>query len=42
MGAGTEGWRLGREEILQAPNNSLAPPTHCPGWCRGLGWSDLH
>ena len=42
MGAGTQGWRLGQEDILQASNKSPPPPTHSPGWCRALRRSDLH
>ena len=42
MGAGTQGWRLGQEEILQAPSNSLPPPTHSPEWCQGLRRGNLH
>ena len=40
MGAGTQSQRLGQEEILHAPSNSLPPPTHSPIWCQGLGRSD--
>ena len=42
MGAGTQGWRLGEEEILQASGKSTPSPTHSPGWCRGLRRSDPH
>ena len=41
MGAGTYRRRLGQEEILKASGNSFPPPIHSPGWCWGLGRSDL-
>ena len=34
MGAGTQGWGLGQEEILQASIKTPPSPTHSPGWCR--------
>ena len=34
MGAGTQGWRLGQEEILQASSKSPPSPTNSRGWCR--------
>ena len=40
MGAGTQGWRPGKEEILKASSKSTPPPTYSLGWCRGLGRSD--
>ena len=42
MGVGTRSWRLGQEEILQPYSNSLPPPIHFLGWCRGLGRCDSH
>ena len=40
MEAGTQGWRLGQEEILGASSKAPPPPTHSPGCCRGLGASN--